>query len=383
MNNDFKVTLSNKVSNINFEDLISYCIFPNSFIRNGNIPAQQRVLFEILCTFDFMDKDGKRKGWCDPSLDTLSNYMGLSVRAVQIHLKRLVESGMVTVIYRNCSINGKKSSIYILNILPSLSEADRIRIAATRNIEVKHAISGLNTIKVQTNSGIQSINEEAFDLQYIITGERSSEIIEGEIATPEEIISMFEEEEVPQTEKYGYDDEVDEVVETSNCTDNKQNEDNFEISFKSPSTPISFKSKQEKIKSMQNDKWNDKDPVVRIMIGNLEDLKPLDYCKYFKHKYELQYPGEMLVVDRIKDTAAIKNRLKDMEPSVLIGAINYYIANYQKLFYSEDYRRPKVYQLGITWVFNKLLENFYYAEKSKIETEPIQFQNENVKHQVF
>jgi DNA-binding transcriptional ArsR family regulator len=381
MSSEFKVTLSNKVSNINFDDLIPYCIFPNSFIRNGKIPAQQRILFEILCTFDFMDKDGKRKGWCDPSLETLSDYMGLSIRAVQIHLKRLVEAGMVTVIYRNCSIEGRKSSIYVLNILPGLSDADRLRIAATRNIEVKNAISGLNTIKVQTTEGMQHISEEEFDLQYIVTGEHSSEIIEGEIADPEDIISNEAEQDVSVFEQEGLDN-----VKAKTVQDNKSNvqdTEDFEISFKAPKTPINIKTREEKIKAMQDERWSDKDPVVRILVGNFGDIKPMDYCKYFKHKYELQYPGEKLVIDRIKDTAAIKNRLKDLEPEMLVKVIDYYIYNYQKLFYNEEYRRPKIYQLGIAWVFNKLLENFYYAEKARVEAEPIPVQNDSFKRQVF
>lgn len=377
--NGLKVALDNKISNINFEDLVPYCIFPNSFIRNGKIPPQQKVLFEILCSYDFMDKEGKRKGWCDPSLDTISGQMGLKKRAVQVHLKRLVEGGLVTVIYRNNATEGHRSSIYVLNILPGLSDADLKRIALTRNLDIKHLVSGLNTIKVQTSEGMKDIANEEFDLQYIVTGQRASEIIEGEIATPEDIISDDEEADVSVFEREGLTNEL--KNDNKNTKQEVQdNEDDIKISFKKSTVVINPSERRKQVKS---EEFNSKDAVSRMLAGNYDDLKPLDYCKYFKHKYEIKYPTEKLIIDRIKDTVAIKNRLKDMEPEVLVQVLEYYIENYHRLFYTNEYRRPKIYQLGIAWVFNKLLENFYYAQKSKIDETPQEIKTEEVRRQVF
>lgn len=372
-------------SNVNFEDLIPYCVFPNSFIRNGKIPAQQRVLFEILCTFDHLDKDKNRKGWCDPNLDTLAEYMGLSIRSVQTHLKRLVEAGMVTVVYRNNSLQNKRSSIYILNILPGISAVDRKRIAATRNIDIKHAISGLNNIKVQTANGTQFISEKEFDLEYLVTGNPANgEIIDGEIATPEDIISKEEEvsdgEDTNTNNNTQSNDTRQDSVSTND--NNSEQEDEIEISF--TKSNIKVKKEQKPLDDFQLAKWDDKDPVVRIQVGNYENLKAIDYCLYFKHIYNITYPGEMLVIDRTKDIVQIKNRLKDTEPETLIKLIEYFVRNYQRLFYSAEYRRPKIYQMGIAWVFNKICDNYYYAEKNKVE-EPIQVQKDDttVKRQVF
>ena len=104
-------------SNMSFEDLIPYCIFPNSFIRNGKIPPQQKVLFEILCSYDHVGSDGKRKGWCEPSLDKIAEQMGLKKRAVQTHLKRLVEAGMVVIVYFQYRPQMQEElPLYILNI---------------------------------------------------------------------------------------------------------------------------------------------------------------------------------------------------------------------------------------------------------------------------
>lgn len=389
-----------RVSNINFEDLIPYCIFPNSFIRNGKIPAQQRVLFEILCTFDHLDKDKNRKGWCDPNLDTLADYMGLSIRSVQTHLKRLVEAGMVTVVYRNNSLQNKRSSIYILNILPGISAVDRKRIAATRNIDIKHAISGLNNIKVQTANGTQFISEKEFDLEYLVTGNPANgEIIDGEIATPEDIISKEEEVSDGEDRQASEDNSVKEKEQTTTQRDTVQHghgnrqsntttantntsEDEIEISF--TKSNIKVKKEPKQLDDFQLANWDNKDVIVRIQVGNYEGLKPIDYCMYFKHKYELQYPGERYIIDRTKDIVQIKNKLKELEPELVINLIEYFVANYQRLFYNSEYRRPKIYQLGIAWLLNKLMENYYYKEKNKVE-EPIQVQKDDttVKRQVF
>ena len=112
--------------------------------------------------------------------------MGLSKRQVQVYLKRLVEKGFVTIIYRNNTLETDcRSSIYVLNILPGLSEADRKRIASTRTIGIKNKISGLNIIKVQTSKGMMYTSQEEFDLEYLVTGKRSSCVIEGEIGEVE------------------------------------------------------------------------------------------------------------------------------------------------------------------------------------------------------
>lgn len=335
-------------SNIDFSDLLPYCIFPNSFIRNGNISSQEKVLFEILCSYDFINSEGNRKGWCDPSLDVISGQMGLGVRAVQIHLKRLVQRGLVIVIYRNTNTQGARSSIYVLNILPGLSAPDRQRIASTRTIEIKHKISGLNTIKVQTITGMQYISEEEFDLEYLITGNRSSEIIEGEIIDANK---LFEDDTTEQRNESNKSEDT-EVEPSTN---------DFEVTFKKPDKPL---SKPVKL----NETYNDPDPVVRILSGNYTGLTSKDLTSYFKHKYELQYPGETLSIDYVKDARALKAKMVEQDFDTLVKLIDYFILSYQKLFYNEEYRRPRIYQLSVKWIFNKLLENFYYMEKGK---EPI------------
>lgn len=384
-------------SNMLFSDLIPYSVFPNSFIRNGKITPHQKVLFEILCSYDFVTSNGNRKGWCSVSLETISEQMGIEKRCVQYHLKALIKLGMVTVIYRNSQ---HQSSIYILNILPGISEADRQRIAATRTTEVKNLISGLNTIKVQTSNGFRYVSEEEFDLQYLVTGERSSEIMEGEIDD-----SYFEENTESDSnnttrdmELYYNNNNIDIVSNSPNtvCATNNSsvfssaNDNSFRntnrkdnnadsqdkeinISFKKLSTPI------EKVVNSSNvSNYNSKDPVERILSGNYRDLKPLDYCKYFKHKYELKYKLETLVIDRNKDATAIKNLLKEFEPNILIELIDFFIKKYDTLFANTDYPRPKIYQLNIKWILNKLLEQYYLQQEHKIENSPPTEKTDNV-----
>lgn len=372
---DINSTKHNKVSNINFEDLIPYCIFPNSFIRNGKIPASQRILFEILCTYDFIDSKGNRKGWCDPGLERLSEEMGLGIRATQIHLKRLVESGMICIIYRNCCKTGKRTSIYVLNILPGLSIVDIKRIASTRNLEIKNTLSGLNDITIQTVNGMEYISREEFDLQYILTGNRSDNIMEGEVGSAEDIISDEEEAKVYDTENIIKDNK------SSNRTVNKDKEIpidesivDSEISFGKPKNPINLNAHIERQNKMNSENWNNTNPINRINCGNFKDIKPIDYCKYFKFQYENTYEGECLIVDRTKDLSAIKLRLVDMEPEDLVSIMNYFIGNYQRLFYSADYKRPQIYQLSIPWIMNKLLENYYYSKKAENEFGSIKVQ---------
>lgn len=362
------------LSNINFDDIISYCIFPNSYIRNGQIPVHEKVLFEILCSYDFITGDGTRKGWCDPGLQTIADQMGLSKRSVQIYLKRLVQKGLVTVIYRNTALQ-EKSSLYILNILPGLSENDRKRIAATRTIDIKNKISGLNIIKVQTAQGMQYISEEEFDLEYLVTGHRSSEVIDGEIVDVDDIVEGDTEIE--------FKDNGDELEKqyAEQCEQEQQESQENEdagFSFKKPAKPINTNHKKD-----INSGMYDPDPVVRILSGNYKDLKPMDIIKYFKHKYEIQYPGETLVFDRIKDTRALKLKMAEVDIPLLIQVIDYFIQNYARLFYTNEYRRPRIYQLGIAWIFNKLLENFYYNEKGKQEMNQETVNKDNVKTMTF
>lgn len=321
----------NFTSNMTINDLLPYCIFPNSFIRNSKISPQQKVLFEILCSYDHIQADGTRKGWCDPSLDVIAEQMGLKKRAVQIHLKRLVEAGLVVVIYRNTALTGPRSSVYVLNIIPGLSEADKQRIAATRNIEIRHIISGLNTVKVQTAKGMQYVSEEEFDLEYLVTGKRSLEptehsvIIDGEIADPESIISKQEEKKVSQDELHGI------------------NNDNIDISFK----PLTKRNNT-------NNGYNSVDINERIKAGNYTGVSAKEVCQYFKYLYEKKYKGEIYVYNQRSEVPLMRNQIDLHGLDVVIAMVECLIDKYEVLFYNSEYPRPQLYQFRLPWVINKL-----------------------------
>jgi len=349
-----------KISNINLNDLVSYCIFPNSFIRNGRLTPQQKILFEILCSYDYIGNNGDRKGYCDPTLNTLSKEMGLTVRSVQVHLKRLVEKGLVSIIYRTSCSTGGRSNIYVLNILPGLSRADIARIAKARDIQIKNLISGLNTIRVKTVDGIKDISPEEFDLQFITTGCKSSEVIEGEIMSPEEIISDEEEAKVnsseltvsKETKMPSYDIIPLEIKEDTNQEIKQEVKQKF--TFKKIALPPRDTSSKPKV--------DGNTAVQRIIDRDFTKIKPIDICKYFKYRYKQEY-NEIYFIDRIKDSVAIKTRLKEIEISKLVNLIDFFIEKYKDLFYSPDYKRPKIYMLNISWLMNKLMENYDYSCK--------------------
>lgn len=331
-------------SNIDLNDIdqmISCCVFPNSFIRNGKLSAQEKVLFEILCSYDFLNSDGERKGWCDVGLERVADEIGLSKRQVQIHLKRLVEKGFITIIYRNCNTtNGtdKRSSIYILNILPGLSESDRKRISSTRTIEVKNKISGLNTIKVQTSKGMKYITPEEFDLEYLVTGTRSSQVLEGEIGDVE-----IEDEDNIQT----------------------TTEDNeFKITTgRKVIDPAKLKKKDSK-----DPGYYSEDPIVRLMSGNYSDVKPMDMCNYFGTIYKQVYPNDPpYVVSKKIEIPHIKRRIEQVGEETLAEMIKYFIENYDRLFKNERYPRPTVYSIGADWIWKKLSE--HYARATEVINE--------------
>jgi hypothetical protein len=332
------------LSNINFDNLIPYCIFPNSFIRNGKIPPQEKVLFEILCSYDHLSKDGNRKGWCEVGLDTVAEQMGLEKRMVQIHLNRLIEKGFVTVVYRNTNpryTGDPRSSIYILNILPGLSEADIKRIVSTMTVTIKHKISGLNTIRVKTSRGVEYIpSAEEFDLEYLITGNRSSEVLDD-----------IADEETPKTEK---------------------EEDIF--TFKANDKPSQAKSNPEP-------NINDPDPIVRILMGNYNTVDVKDICKYFSYVYRQAYPIDPeYLIDRTKDSAQVKLMLGKVKVDTFIPMMEFFVRNYDRMFANSNYPRPKIFQMGITWIWNKLSDEFVKyqsAAKKTNEAESIQVQINN------
>ena len=316
-----------------YEQLISCCVFPNSFIRNGTLKPHEKVLFEILCSYDFLNSDGERKGWCDVGLDRVAEEMGLSKRQVQVYLKRLVEKGFVTIIYRNNTLEtDRRSSIYVLNILPGLSEADRKRIASTRTIGIKNKISGLNIIKVQTSKGMVYISPEEFDLEYLVTGKRSSCVIEGEIGEVE----------------IDKENTVEEFSDLKITTGRKVVD------------PESLKRNNSKDPGYYSD-----DPVVRILSGNYKDLKPMDICKYFGFVYKQVYPNDPpYVVSKKIEIPHIKRRLSQVDTDVLIGMIKFFIENYDRLFKSENYLRPRIWAIGTDWIWQKLSE--HYARATEI-----------------
>lgn len=337
------------VSNINFQDLIPYCIFPNSFIRNGNLTVHERMLFEVLCSYDHLDKNKQRKGWCDPSLARLAKDMGCSKRTVQYHLKKLVEKGLVVIVYRNNSTTDKKNPIYILNILPGLSETDKKRIAHSRTVEIRHLISGLNIVRVKTSKGMQYVTPEEFDLEYLVTGQRTEnrDVIEGEIATLDDIDNMLETSEPDKKEEQ------------------KEEDDDMKISFKrinEPLEPIKLKESKPTTKQKQKQK---KDPVAQILAGNYEKINAKDLALYFKYVYELTYLGEFYAIDYKKDLRALKLKQEQLGTELLCDLIKYFVTRYKDLFYSEEYKRPRIYHLNIAWVFNKLMENYSFYKKGQ------------------
>lgn len=334
------------LSNINFDNLIPYCIFPNSFLRNGKIPPQEKVLFEILCSYDFLDRDGNRKGWCEVGLDTVAEQMGLEKRMIQIHLNRLIEKGFVTVVYRNTNpryTGDPRSSIYILNILPGLSQADIQRIVSTMTITIKHKISGLNTIRVKTSRGIEYVpTSEEFDLEYLITGNRSSEVI-------------------------------DNITDENTETPTKADEDIFTFKPADKTTPTQKTTPEPNI--------NDPDPIIRILMGNYNTVDVKDVCKYFSYVYSQVYTTDpTYMVDRIKDSSQVKLMIGKVGINNFIPMMEFFIRQYQKLFANTQYPRPKIFQLGITWIWNKLSDEYVKHQSNAAQVsdaESIQVQINN------
>lgn len=316
-----------------YEQLISCCVFPNSFIRNGTLKPHEKVLFEILCSYDFLNADGERKGWCDVGLDRVAEEMGLSKRQVQVYLKRLVEKGFVTIIYRNNTLETDcRSSIYVLNILPGLSEADRKRIASTRTIGIKNKISGLNIIKVQTSKGMMYTSQEEFDLEYLVTGKRSSCVIKGEIGEVE-------------IDKENTVEEFDGLKITTG---------------RKVVDPESLKRNN----SVDPGYYSD-DPIVRILSGNYKDLKPMDICKYFGFVYKQVYPNDPpYVVSKKIEIPHIKRRLSQVDTDILIEMIKFFITNYDRLFKNENYLRPRIWAIGTDWIWQKLSEHYARATET-------------------
>lgn len=309
--------------NITFNDLIEYSVFPNSFIRNGKLTPNQKVLFEILCSYDFIQSDGTRKGWCCPSLDSVAEHMGVEKRAVQTQLCSLVEKGLVTIIYRNTTAN-RKTSIYILNILPGLSEEDRQKIARSRNTEIKHLISGLNTIKVKIKEGIKYISDEEFDLQYLITGTRSSDVLEDD--GPPEV-------------------EVNATVEEDD-------------------TVISFKKKKDN-NEFDKAKYNSSDPLERVKAGNYSNIDAEAIRKYFKYLYEATYNEIYTLGDKskIREISLINTKIGIYGSDIFIDMLKYFVEKYEKNFYNPQYPRPEISQLSLTWIMNKLSAMYHKDTK--------------------
>lgn len=346
---------------MNLEDLIPYCIFPNSFIRNGKLPPQQKVLFEILCSYDHAGVDGTRKGWCNPSLDKVSEQMGLKKRAVQTHLKRLVEAGMIVVVYRNTLQFEGRTSLYILNILPGLSEPDLKRIALTRNIEIKHMLSGLNTIKVQTAKGIFDVAEEQFDLEFIITGNRSSTILQADdIASAEDIISSEEEGQVKDRELYSF-------------TGEQLKYKKVEMDSDDDMSGLSFSSRrvQKKEKGVN---WDSEDPIQRIKSGNYKNVTSREICVYFKYLFDKKYPGFPYIIEwhNNKDMNIIMARLEKFDIPIFIPMMEHFIKIYDKVFYAPDYPRPGIWQFGQPWIINKLSADYEKAQATEEKIEIVE-----------
>jgi DNA-binding transcriptional ArsR family regulator len=312
--------------------LLEYSVFPNSFIRNNKLTPHQKILFEIFCSFDHIQEDGKRKGWCYPSLETISYNMGISIRAVQVHLKALVELGLITIVYRNNGSRSEdKSSVYVLNILPGISEEDRQKIAHTRNIEIKNLISGFNTIKINTTTGMQYISEEEFDLEYIVTGQRSSVVIDGEIQ--------------------GTDSDVF-----------KEDEEGFE--------GISFK--QSRVKITPNKNTGIIDELEKLKNGRYTVVSNDSVRNYFKFLYEQKYPG--FIYDIKSKTVQyedniISSRIREYGTEKFIVLMKHFIEHYERLFFNEKYPKPNIGMFNLAWIMNKLDVDYnqYITNQEKID----------------
>lgn len=357
-------------SNMTFDDLLTYCVFPNSFIRNGQLTLQERMLFEILCSYDHIGTDGTRKGWCNPSLERLSQDVGLKVRAVQVHIKRLVEKGMVVIVYRNnvpSDVDGK-SSIYILNILPGLSESDRTRIAKCRNIQIKNMISGLNTVRVRKSDGFHNIVEEEFDLQYLLTGTRSDTIIdiEGDIIdgkNSEKIITKEEERKLNDKTLYGYGGSRSGKGDLGEC------DGDCDISFKQTSG-----NSRAGVKSNHNQY----DPLERLISRKYTNIKGEDICRYFAKLYETAFVGEQYfskVEKTQKDQEVISRLLDKIGIEKLIPLMEFFVTNYRTLFYHANQPRPRIKYLEIDWIITKAMATMVEKEKVNKEVEHINRKN--------
>ena len=331
-------------SNVTLNDLVPYSIFPNSFIRNGKLSPQQKILFEIFCSYDHIGVDGTRKGWCEVSLDTIAQQMGLVKTSVQVHLKKLVELGMIVVVYRNNdpNFNKSKTSIYILNILPGISESDKKRIIASRNIEIKNQISGLNTIKIQTPKGFQYVSSEDFDLAFLVSGERSNDVVEvSGVVTPEEIISKEDEAKVTDEQLYKHQPKVESI----------KIDDDLTITM------------GRKISPGKKTDWNNINTINRISAGNYKDIKVGDICTYFKKIYEEVYNGQIYFI-YTNDQKHIKEILEKVNVDLLIPLIEHFIKNYEKLrCYKPEYPKPNIWALTQEWILNLVSNDYFKQEK--------------------
>jgi hypothetical protein len=204
---------------------------------------------------------------------------------------------------------------------------------------------------------MQYLSEEEFDLEYIVTGHRSSTVMEGEVADAEDVISKEEESKVKDAELSRF---------TGEQLKKEKKEVEDEISFK-PS---------KKVTSAPKIGFNSDNIIERISAGNYKGVTPKDICQYFKHLFEISYPGERYVTDFIKEPSIIKSKLAVYEIEVFISMIEFFIQRYDKLFFNSEFPRPRIYQLSIPWILNKLGEQFARAEKAKEELErPIHVQN--------
>jgi len=355
-------------SNMTFSDLLTYCVFPNSFIRNGSLTIQERMLFEILCSYDHLDDDGSRKGWCCPSLDRLSKDLGLGVRAIQVHLKRLVKKSMITVVYRNnvpSAVEGK-SSIYILNILPGLSENDRKRIATIRDIEIKNLISGLNVIRVQTAEGFHNLATNEFDLHYLLTGEKTDTAfrVEGEVIdekSASRIISDEQEQKVSNKDLYG------EGV----CRYNESTTESSE-----GDSTITFRPSSSSVRKGATDCDSRTDPLSMIRAGKFVDIKEEHICQYFAELYQTSYEGEQYfsnVKETMKDQKILTKILETMEMEQLVPMIEFYVTHYKKLFHHTNHPRPRIRYLAVEWIFTNLIKA--YQQYATIQSEASSLNN--------
>lgn len=305
---------------MSIDKAIKTSTFFNSFIRNKNLSNNEKLLFEILCSYDI-----NKKGWCQVSVDRLSEDMQLTPQSTRNILNQLTKIGLVIIVYTQNS-GGLKTPIFVLNILYGISIADKQRLSQLRDSSIRNKISGLSFIKLKTHTGVKELSINDFNLELLVTGEIgniTTEVIEGEL------------------------------------TENSNNRE----------TVLTTKPMIKKIRNKTLDSdYNNTNIYVRIEHGNYTNVTAKILTEYFQHIYKKAYPGEVTVVDSMRDVSVINKKLKEFELDDVVKMIELLVYKYKDNFYTVKFPRPKLVILSYDWIFNSIL-NLLYSENDVYEAE--------------